>query len=172
MDILVAPAPDGTHRLSLEGFGMRCAVGRSGLIAAAAKREGDGGTPVGRWPIRRAFYRPDRLPRPETRLPVEPLEPDMGWCDDPASPDYNRLVRLPFGPSHEAMWREDSLYDVVVVVGHNDDPVEAGAGSAIFLHLSRTDYAPTAGCVAVTLEDMMKILALAEPGSALVVAGA
>jgi L,D-peptidoglycan transpeptidase YkuD (ErfK/YbiS/YcfS/YnhG family) len=134
-----------------------CALGRSGI--AASKREGDGATPVGRFPLRRVLYRADRLALPPIALPSAVIEPGDGWCDDPASSDYNRQVRLPITASHEHLWRLDELYDIVVVLGHNDDPPVAGAGSAIFLHVARPDYAPTQGCVAVARSDLLQLLA-------------
>lgn len=141
-----------------------CAVGRG---AVGEKRgEGDGITPVGRWPLRRVLYRADRLAAPETALDCAPIAPDDGWCDDPADAAYNRPVRLPYPASHEKLTREDHLYDVVVVLGHNDDPVVAGAGSAIFLHVARDDYGPTEGCVALALADLLEVLREASPGSA------
>ena len=143
----------------------RCALGRSGI--RIDKREGDGATPAGRFPLRRVLYRPDRLPAPATRLPVAALAPDDGWCDDPADPQYNRPVRLPYGARHEDMWRADTLYDVVVVVGHNDAPVVAGMGSAVFMHLANADYRPTEGCVARAREDRLEVLAGAGPDTVL-----
>jgi L,D-peptidoglycan transpeptidase YkuD (ErfK/YbiS/YcfS/YnhG family) len=89
-----------------------------------------------------------------------------GWCDDPADPAYNRHVRLPYPASAERLWRDDGIYDIVVVLGHNDDPPVAGLGSAIFLHIARPDYPPTQGCVAVAREDLEALLAAAEPGDA------
>ena len=123
------------------------------------KREGDGATPVGRFPLRRVLYRPDRLSAPITRLPVAPLAPDDGWCDDPADAQYNRPVRLPYAARHEELWRTDALYDVIVVIGHNDAPVVAGMGSAIFMHLASADYRPTQGCVALARQDLLDVLA-------------
>lgn len=146
------------------GKPLRCAVGRGSI--GETKTEGDGVTPVGRWPLRRVLYRGDRLAAPETAFPLAPIGPDDGWCDDPGDPAYNRPVRLPYPASHERLQREDGLYDVVVVLGHNDDPVVPGAGSAIFLHVARDDYAPTEGCVALALEDLLRVLREAEPGSA------
>lgn len=143
-------------RLTCGGRAFRCALGRSGIVPD--KREGDGGTPVGRFPLRRVLFRPDRLAQPATTLPVEPIEPDMGWCDDPAHVDYNRQVRLPFPASHERLWREDEVYDVIVILGHNDDPPVPGGGSAIFMHVARTDYSPTEGCVALSREDLLALL--------------
>lgn len=144
-----------------------CAIGRGGLAAAADKREGDGVSPIGVWPMRGLLYRPDRGPAPVTALPVRAITPQDGWCDDPAHPDYNRLVQLPFSASHEILWREDGLYDLVVVLGHNDDPPIAPLGSAIFLHLAKPDYAPTEGCIALSRADLEAVLAQAQPGDAL-----
>lgn len=144
-----------------------CAVGRGGL--GEKQGEGDGITPVGRWVMRRVLYRADRLAAPETALDCAAIAPDDGWCDDPGDPAYNRPVRLPYRASHEKMAREDPLYDVVVVLGHNDDPVVPGAGSAIFLHVARSDYGPTEGCVALALPDLLAVLRDAAPGSAVAV---
>jgi L,D-peptidoglycan transpeptidase YkuD (ErfK/YbiS/YcfS/YnhG family) len=145
----------GIARLGAHAFD--CALGRSGLVAD--KREGDGGTPIGRFPFRRLLYRADRVARIETRLPARHIEPDDGWCDDPSSPDYNKPVRLPHPARHEEMWLEGALYDLVVVIGHNDDPVVPGAGSAVFLHVAREDWGPTAGCIAFKRDDLLAILA-------------
>lgn len=141
----------------------RCALGRGGVIEADAKREGDGCSPLGAWPIRRLLYREDKG-LPATALPSAPIGRDDGWCDAPNDAAYNRPVTLPYPASAEAMWREDSVYDLVVVLGHNDDPVVAGAGSAIFLHLARDGYAPTEGCVALNRNDLEALLAVAQIG--------
>jgi L,D-peptidoglycan transpeptidase YkuD (ErfK/YbiS/YcfS/YnhG family) len=95
------------------------------------------------------------------------LSPDDGWCDDPSSPQYNQHVMLPFAPGHETLWRDDHVYDVIVVLGHNDDPPVSGMGSAIFMHLARPDYTGTEGCVAVALPDMLNFLRAAKPGDAI-----
>ena len=136
----------------------RCALGRSGV--SVAKREGDGATPAGCFALRRVLYRPDRLAAPATRLPVATLSPADGWCDEPEDPLYNRPVRLPYaGCRDERMWRSDGLYDIVVVIGHNDDPVIPGMGSAVFMHVASPDYRPTQGCVAVSRDDLLALLA-------------
>jgi L,D-peptidoglycan transpeptidase YkuD (ErfK/YbiS/YcfS/YnhG family) len=155
---------DGVARAAWGPAAWRCAIGRGGL--GAKTREGDGITPVGRWTLRRVLYRADRLAKPETALPCQAIAPDDGWCDDPTDPAYNRPVRLPYPASHERLSRDDSLYDVVVVLGHNDDPVVPGAGSAVFLHVARGDYGPTEGCVALALPDLLALLKTARPGSA------
>ena len=154
-------------RLRLADREVRCALGRGGVVAAADKREGDGATPLGVWPVRRVLYRPDRGAAPSILLPVSPIAPDDGWCDAPADLAYNRPVTLPYPASCEAMWREDDLYNLVCVLAHNDDPPVAGRGSAIFLHLARPDYAPTEGCVALARADLEALLAMSGQGAAL-----
>ena len=152
--------------LDVGGAKARCALGPAGVVPAAQKREGDGASPAGVWPIRRVLYRPDREAPPQTELRVAAIEPDDGWCDAPDDPAYNRPVKLPHPASAERMWREDNLYDLVVILGHNDDPPVPGLGSAIFLHLARPDYAPTHGCVAVARSDLEALLRAARPGDA------
>ena len=156
--------------LDLGDRAVRCALGPAGVVPAAAKREGDGASPAGVWPIRDVIYRPDRGPPPATQFRVRAMAPDDGWCDDPADPAYNRPVKLPYPASAETMWRDDALYDIVVVLGHNDDPVVPGMGSAIFLHVARPDYSPTHGCVAVARADLEELLAHAHPGDAVEIA--
>jgi hypothetical protein len=144
--------------LAMGGLRWRAALGRGGV--RADKREGDGATPVGVLPLRAVLYRADRVAAPACALPVRALRPDDGWCDDPGHTAYNRLVRLPFAASAEALWRDDAVYDVIGVLGWNDDPVRPRLGSAIFLHLARLDYAPTDGCVALAAGDLAQVLAL------------
>lgn len=131
---------------------------------AADKREGDGASPAGAWPIRRVLYRPDRGPAPSIAFDLQPISRHDGWCDDPKDPAYNRPVYLPYPASAEHMWMESGVYDIVVVLGHNDDPVVPGMGSCIFLHLSTPDYSPTQGCVAIARPDLEALLARARPG--------
>jgi L,D-peptidoglycan transpeptidase YkuD (ErfK/YbiS/YcfS/YnhG family) len=138
-------------------------VGRSGV--RVDKREGDGATPAGTYPLLVVLYRPDRIAQPASHLPVRALAPDDGWVDDPADANYNRLVMLPYPASAERLWREDNLYDALVVIGYNTDPIIPGAGSAIFLHVAAPDFAPTAGCVAVAKDVLLGLLPLLGPGS-------
>ena len=143
-------------RLWLGGHSWRAAIGKGGLTEN--KREGDGATPVGCWPLRELLVRPDRGAVPASGLPARTTEESEGWCDDPEHPDYNRPVRLPFAASHETLWRADHLYDLIVPMGYNDDPPEPGRGSAIFLHLARDDYGPTEGCIALARKDLLALL--------------
>lgn len=150
------------------GLATRCALGKGGSVAASEKREGDHKSPLGDWPLRHVFYRPDRQPPPMTELALVPLTPFDGWCDDPrAAALYNRHLLLPSPWSCERLWRDDGVYDFIVVLGHNDAPAVAGLGSAIFLHLKRGDYEGTEGCVALAVDDMLTVLALARAGDIL-----
>ena len=137
-----------------------CRVGRGGIIPGAEKREGDGGTPAGDWRLLEVFFRADRVERPDTHLPCQPITRDQGWCDAPDHPAYNTLVTLPFAASHELLWRDDGAYDIIVVLGYNDAPVEPHRGSAIFFHCLAEGQIETAGCVAVARDDMVAILAM------------
>ncbi len=148
--------PDG--RFVFAGEVLRCALGKGGVRDARGKQEGDGATPAARMPLRRVLFRADRGPPPRCAVPVEPIAPEDGWCDDPAHRLYNRPVTRPFDASHEALWREDHVYDVIGVLGWNDDPVERGRGSAIFLHLARPGFAPTEGCVALEARELRRVL--------------
>lgn len=159
MDLDVWPKPGGApHRgeARWNGLLLPCALGRAGI--RADKKEGDNATPAGRFALRRALFRADRIAQPATRLPLQEIGADDGWCDDAADPAYNRQVRLPYPARHERLWRDDAIYDLIVVIGHNDDPVVPGAGSAIFLHVARPDWSGTEGCVAFRLEHLRRIV--------------
>lgn len=161
--VLSPAATRGT--LTIGPFAIPCALGRSGQ--QALKREGDGATPVGRWPFRCAYFRRDRIAPPRTALRTQPTQRDDGWCDAPGDRNYNRPVRLPYPASAEEMWRRDHLYDLVVVLGYNDRPRRRGAGSAIFLHIARDGYLPTEGCIAVARRDIVRLVSLLRPGDAI-----
>ncbi|WP_373318272.1 L,D-transpeptidase family protein [Ameyamaea chiangmaiensis] len=150
---------DGSPSATLHFMGQArpAVIGASGI--RPVKVEGDHGTPVGVLPLRQVFYRADRTARPITTLPLEPLSPTDGWCDDQSDANYNRFVALPYPAGHERLWRDDHVYDLVVVLGHNDAPPVPGRGSAIFLHLPPADGRPTEGCIAVpeaVLRDLLR----------------
>lgn len=140
-----------------------CTIGRGGACDAADKREGDGRTPIGLWPVRAVLLRPDRDFRPPPGTPWRWLRKNDGWSDDISDPAYNRPVRHPHPFSAERLWRDDGHYDAVLILGHNDRPPTPGLGSAIFLHL-RGD-GPTQGCVAIDRAGMAMLLAGLTPGS-------
>lgn len=164
-EILVTAAPGSTTGLLTAGDDrFECSLGRTGILHE--KHESDGGTPVGIFPLRALRFRADRLAAPETALLVTAIAEEDGWCDAPGDPNYNRPVKHPYPASAEKMWRDDHLYDLVVILGQNDDPVVPGAGSAIFFHLAKeteTGLRPTEGCVALRLPDMLKVLARCGP---------
>ncbi len=163
---MVVRARPGVNDRGIVIFGanpLSCALGRSGV--RAAKREGDGATPRGRWRLRAVWYRRDRVARPRTRLGVRAIRPRDGWCDAPGDRNYNRPVRLPYPASAETMWRDDHLYDLVVELGYNDRPRSRGRGSAIFMHVAREGYAPTEGCVALKRSDLARLIEYCGPNS-------
>ena len=136
-------------------FRIPCALGPAGIVRI--KREGDRGTPAGRFRLLWGYFRPDR-PRPQAGgVPLKAMRRDQGWCEDPESPRYNRPVRLPSPDCTDRMWREDRLYDLVFVLDQNFTRRVKGRGSAIFFHLARPDLAPTLGCVAISPSDMRKL---------------
>jgi len=165
MNLPVTSGDDGAWLDWGEGQ-RRAAIGPGGIAIKGG--EGDGITPRGRFPVREIFYRADRIPKPVTSLPLRAMEKDDGWCDAPDDPAYNRPVKLPYPASAERMWREDHLYDLVAVLGYNDDPVVPGKGSAIFLHVARPDYSATHGCVALPLDDALAAVAQLRPGDQVV----
>ena len=145
-----------------KGTVYRCALGRSGI--KANKSEGDGASPSGTYSLLEVMYRRDRHKPPKTKLPCTQIEKTSGWCDEPKDPAYNRLVSIPYQASFEILYRDDELYDLVVVTSHNSNPVKSGAGSAIFLHVTRApEYPTTEGCIAFALTDLQEIISLWEP---------
>jgi L,D-peptidoglycan transpeptidase YkuD (ErfK/YbiS/YcfS/YnhG family) len=143
------------------------ALGRSGI--KANKREGDGATPHGIFHPLRLWWRPDRYPRPQTLLPVRAITAADGWCEDPAARNYNRAVRLDRDSGADRLSREDHLYDYIIEIDQNTRPRIAGRGSAVFLHLARPNFGPTAGCVAMTRPAMLRLLARLGPRTKIVI---
>jgi L,D-peptidoglycan transpeptidase YkuD (ErfK/YbiS/YcfS/YnhG family) len=136
-------------------FRIPCALGPAGIVGI--KREGDKGTPAGRFRLLWGYYRPDRVRLRTAGAPLKPLRRDQGWCEDPSSPRYNRPVRLPARDCTDRMWREDHLYDLTFVLDQNFSRRAKGRGSAIFFHLARVALTPTSGCVAISAGDMRKL---------------
>lgn len=153
--------------LELGGLRLACAIGRGGI--RARKREGDGATPAGSWRLVEVLYRADRRLRPRSGLGVRAIGRADGWCDAPADRNYNRMVRLPYPASAEQLWRQDHLYDILVVTDHNRRPRVKGLGSAIFLHVARAGYRPTEGCIALGERDLRRLLERARPGCRIVI---
>lgn len=147
--------------LVFDRFRIRCSLGRGSVTLD--KQEGDGATPVGLFPLRALWFRSDRV-RPLTRLPKRPILLSHGWCDAASHGSYNRAVRLPFTASHEQLRRDDELYDLILTIGHNDNPPQSGQGSAIFIHVMPPGGATTAGCIAPSKDDLLWMLTKLQPG--------
>ena len=141
----------------------KCSIGKGGV--STNKKEGDGCSPVGTFPLSLVLYRQDRLPPPKTSLPLLPIRENYGWCDDPQHKDYNTLITTPHDGTFEHLWRHDQIYDIIVVIDYNVDPVVPYKGSAIFMHLTSRNSLPTEGCVALKREAMLEILSKAAPGA-------
>jgi L,D-peptidoglycan transpeptidase YkuD (ErfK/YbiS/YcfS/YnhG family) len=161
-----------TAAATLMAFGTRhrIAIGKGGALPAAAKREGDGATPLGRWSLDGLLLRPDRMAPPRTALPWRWLRPWDGWCDVAGDPAYNQPVNHPHPASAERLWRDDHAYDVIIVLGHNRHPVEQGRGSAIFWHVAQPDLRPTEGCIAMERDALAALIPHLAPGMALEIA--
>jgi L,D-peptidoglycan transpeptidase YkuD (ErfK/YbiS/YcfS/YnhG family) len=143
------------------------AIGREGI--RANKKEGDGATPAGTYPLIFGLYRQDRIkPRPSL-LPMRSLGPHDAWVDDPTDARYNSLVTLPYPARTERMWRNDEIYDLLIVIGYNMEPVIPGAGSAIFLHIARPNFSATEGCIAVDRTVLVSLVPLLGPGSTITI---
>lgn len=142
-------------------FTLPVALGRAGILAN--KREGDGGTPRGRFRLKRLWWRGDRITRPRTALPVRPIGPEDAWSEDPADRRYNRAVRRRPGEPGDRLMRDDGLYDLIIEIDHNDRPRIAGRGSAVFIHVARENFGPTAGCVALRHGDLVRLLKWLSP---------
>ena len=140
---------------------IQVALGRGGILAN--KREGDGGTPRGEFRLVRLWWRADRHPRPRTLLPVRRITPDIAWCEDPRDRRYNRSFRRAADAPGDRLWREDQLYDFIIEIDHNSCPRVAGRGSAVFIHVARPGFRPTAGCVAMTLPRLRWLLGKVGP---------
>lgn len=166
--IIRASSPHDNHLGVIEFGGRRaaCFFGKNGI--RRHKREGDLATPCGSFPLRRVFWRPDRLSRPRTALPLTAIHRRLGWCDDSTAAEYNRAVRLPFAHGYEPLSREDDRYDVLITIGYNDQNPQPSRGSAIFIH---TATAATTGCIGIGGGDLTALLATARIGSRIIIYG-
>ncbi len=143
------------------------ALGRGGI--KASKREGDGGTPAGWFHPVRLWWRRDRLPRPRTLLPLRAIRPDDAWCEDPLDRRYNRAFRRSANEPGDRLCRDDGLYDLIVEIDHNTRPRVAGRGSAVFIHVAREHFAPTAGCVGLRRNELLQLLQSLSPKTRIII---
>ena len=142
--------------LSIDGVSFFCVFGKDGVTEN--KVEGDWKTPIGKFPIRKIYYRKDRINKIESEIECISLSPSDAWCDDVNKKEYNTFIKIPFDGSYENLWREDELYDVIIVLGYNDNPIVQGKGSAIFIHISKENMEFTKGCLVINKEDMITLI--------------
>jgi L,D-peptidoglycan transpeptidase YkuD (ErfK/YbiS/YcfS/YnhG family) len=143
------------------------AIGRSGI--KANKREGDGATPAGRYRLVRLWWRGDRIPRPRTLLPVRRIRVLDGWSEDPSDKRYNRAIRILPDQPGDRLWRSDALYDLIIEIDHNQRPRVSGRGSAVFVHVARSDLSPTAGCISLPIDTLRRLVARLGPKTTLTI---
>ena len=142
--------------LKYKNLKFRCALGKAGT--GKKKKEGDCVTPKGKYKIIKVFYRADRIKRIKSNFRLYKIKKNMGWCDDPLSKNYNKLIKLPSKFSHEKLYRKDKLYDLILVLNYNLKPILKNKGSAIFIHITNKNYKETKGCVGLKKRDLIFIL--------------
>jgi len=142
--------------LEYKNLKFRCALGKAGI--KKKKKEGDNITPEGTFKIIKVYYRPDKIKNIVTSIKKKEIKKNIGWCDDPISNSYNKEIKLPSRFSHEKLYRKDNLYDLILVLNYNINPIIKNKGSAIFIHIAKKNYEPTAGCVAIKKKDLVELL--------------
>ena len=143
-------------KLFLNEYKIKCAIGKRGI--GNKKREGDKITPIGKFKIKTILYRKDRIPHFKCKINKLSIKSEMGWCDDPKSKKYNKLIKIPFKGSAEKLYRKDNTYDIILVLNYNINPIRKGKGSAIFIHVARKSFKSTLGCIAVSKKNLKKII--------------
>ena len=142
--------------LTYNQYKVKCAVGKRGI--GFKKKEGDLITPIGLYKIKYILYRKDRIKKIQSKLKKVIIKKNMGWCDDPKSKKYNKLINFPYDYSFEQLFKKENIYDIILVLNYNMRPVKKNKGSAIFIHVAKKNYRRTQGCVAVKKSDLLKIL--------------
>jgi L,D-peptidoglycan transpeptidase YkuD (ErfK/YbiS/YcfS/YnhG family) len=142
--------------LKYKNLKFRCALGKAGVKKKIM--EGDSITPKGIFKIIKIYYRSDKIKKIETLIKKNKIKKNMGWCDDPKSRSYNQQIKLPTKYSHEKLYRNDNLYDLIAVLNYNINPIIKNKGSAIFLHIAKNSYQKTKGCIALKREHLIEII--------------
>ena len=137
-------------------YKVKCAIGKRGI--GLKKKEGDLITPIGQYKIKYILYRKDRIKKIQTKLRKIVIKRNMGWCDDPKSKNYNKLINLPFNNSYEKLFKKENTYDIILVLNYNMRPIKKNKGSAIFIHIAKKNYKKTLGCIAINKTDLLKLL--------------
>jgi L,D-peptidoglycan transpeptidase YkuD (ErfK/YbiS/YcfS/YnhG family) len=147
-----------TGYLKYKNFKFRCALGKGGIKKKV--KEGDNISPKGIFKIIKIYYRPDKINKIISSIKKIKIKKNMGWCDDPSSSYYNKQVKLPSKYNHERLYRKDNLYDLILVLNYNTNPIIKNKGSAIFLHIAKKKYQPTKGCVALKKQDLIQLTSI------------
>ena len=142
--------------LTFANYKAKCAVGKRGI--GKKKKEGDLITPIGKYKIKYVLYRKDRVKKIQSKLRKTVIKKNMGWCDDPNSKEYNKLIKLPFKNSYEKLFKKENIYDIILVLNYNMSPIKKNKGSAIFIHIAKKNYKKTQGCIAIKKTELLKIL--------------
>ena len=144
--------------LTYGNYKVKCAIGKRGI--RKKRKEGDLITPKGNYSIKNVFYRKDRVKNLKTKLKKNIINKNFGWCDDPKSRKYNQLIKYPFNYSYEKLYRKDRIYDIIIVLDYNINPIKKNLGSAIFIHVTKSNYIRTKGCVAIKKGSLRKLIQL------------
>ena len=142
--------------LKYKNLKFRCALGKAGI--GKKSTEGDQITPKGAYKIIKIYYRKDRIKKITAKFKLVEIKKNMGWCDDPKSKKYNKLIKLPNEYNHEKLYRKDNVYDVILVLNYNTRPIIKNKGSAIFIHIAKKNYKKTAGCIALKKAHLIELL--------------
>jgi L,D-peptidoglycan transpeptidase YkuD (ErfK/YbiS/YcfS/YnhG family) len=143
-------------KLYFRNYKVKCAIGKRGI--STKKREGDNKTPRGIYKFSTIFYRKDRIKHLETSVKKMVIKKNMGWCDDPNSKYYNKLIYFPFSKRAEKLYIEKNIYDIIVVIDYNTKPIVKKKGSAIFLHVASKNYKSTRGCLAISKSNLKNLV--------------
>ena len=142
--------------LTYKQYKVKCALGKRGI--GSKKKEGDLITPTGQYKIKYILYRKDRIKKIQSKIRKIVINKNMGWCDDPRSKKYNKLVNLPFNDNYEKLFKRQNIYDIILVLNYNMSPIRKNKGSAIFIHIAKKNYEKTKGCIAIKKVELLKIL--------------
>ena len=142
--------------LTYDNYKVKCAVGKRGI--GKKQKEGDQITPKGIFSVKKILYRKDKVKRLRSKIKKMQIEKNMGWCDDPLSKDYNRLIKYPFSYKSENLYKKNNIYDIILVLNFNMQPIKKNKGSAIFIHIAKNNFEPTEGCVAIKKVELKKLV--------------
>ena len=143
-------------KLIFKDYKAKCAIGKRGI--GYKRKEGDFITPIGEYKIKFILYRRDRVKKIHSKIKKVIIKKNMGWCNDPRSKDYNKIIKLPSKYSFEKLYKKENVYDIILVLNYNMNPIIKNKGSAIFIHVAKKNYGKTEGCIALKKTFILKII--------------